>query len=937
MRKTAGAHLIERDHELERLWEVVADARNGRGSLLVVEGPAGQGKTTLLRQAQARAADAGVRVLSAAGAPVERTFAFGVARQLLEPVLAEADEQGRRELLSGAARLVAGALDGDALSEPAVDAQARLHGLFWLCANLAERGPLLVVVDDAHWADAPSLRFLDVLARRIEDMAVALVIASRPAEPGAEHDLLDALALRAASAVLRPADLTPGAIATIVERALGRPADPAFVAACAASTGGSPFLVSELAAMLTTGGFTGGREEAEAVRRAVPETISRSMLARLRALSPQALSTARAVAVLGDEPRLTHVAALAGTSHDEAVRAHAALAHAAVLERARVAFVHPMVREALLAGTPAGERALLHRRAAGLLAGAGAPGGEVAAHLVEAEPEGDAWVAEVLTETGRRALAQGAPEIAHRLLARALAEPPADPARPGVLLALGEAGAAAGDAAALAHLEHAAGTGPPEVAAAADRSRAALLVLSDRAEEAAAVLRGALERGVPDDLAGPVEEILLSALDYDPELVAEKRARLAQSSERPVALAHRALDAALTGADQATVVDLARRALADGSLLEGIGQERISALYAIEALMVCEAAEDAARAHRLADEVVRRSGSRLAAGTIAMQRTRWEMLFGDLRNAESQALLGIELWGESLGEDVLSPAAWIALGTARLERGDLPGAEEAASRLPASERSSMRFHGIPVLRARLRLAQRRPEEALALLDEQFAVERRRGWIISPRHNARAVQVAALADAGRPAEALAVAREHAAAAGARGSFGMQAPILVAAARALPTDQAIAALTDAVAVARRSPMPRNVAHALAALGAAQRRGGHRVEAREALREARELAHRVGAQGLEAHVLEELVVAGGRPQRIALDGVDALTPAERRVAELAARGLRNRDIAETLFVTLKTVEVHLGRTYTKLGIHGRSQLGAALQRAEGAPSAA
>jgi DNA-binding CsgD family transcriptional regulator len=119
----------------------------------------------------------------------------------------------------------------------------------------------------------------------------------------------------------------------------------------------------------------------------------------------------------------------------------------------------------------------------------------------------------------------------------------------------------------------------------------------------------------------------------------------------------------------------------------------------------------------------------------------------------------------------------------------------------------------------------------------------------------------------------------------------------------------------------------AEAVGALGAAQRRGNQRAEARETLREARELAHLCGAVGLEERIHGELVVAGARPQRIALAGVEALTAAERRVAELAAEGLRNREIAETLFVTLKTVEVHLGRAYSKLDIHGRSQLAQAL----------
>ncbi len=148
--------------------------------------------------------------------------------------------------------------------------------------------------------------------------------------------------------------------------------------------------------------------------------------------------------------------------------------------------------------------------------------------------------------------------------------------------------------------------------------------------------------------------------------------------------------------------------------------------------------------------------------------------------------------------------------------------------------------------------------------------------------------------------------------------------------LEEDGALDELRRARDAADRSPSPQIRARVLADLGRALRRGGQRTEARAVLAEARELAHRCGARGLEGQVHEELVVAGARPRRIALSGLDALTASERRVADLAAQGMRNRDIAQTLFVTLKTVEVHLGRTYAKLGIRGRSQLADALAAA-------
>ena len=120
----------------------------------------------------------------------------------------------------------------------------------------------------------------------------------------------------------------------------------------------------------------------------------------------------------------------------------------------------------------------------------------------------------------------------------------------------------------------------------------------------------------------------------------------------------------------------------------------------------------------------------------------------------------------------------------------------------------------------------------------------------------------------------------------------------------------------------------AHAHAIAGSALRRAGRTVEARDALRLALDLAHRCGATALEQEALAELRAAGGRPRRLLTSGVGALTPSERRVAELAASGSLNREIADTLFVTISTVEFHLRRAFRKLGITSRRQLGEALE---------
>jgi len=150
--------ILERDAELAALAAAVAAVEAGHGSLVLVEGPAGIGKTTLLRAA---CRGPGARVLTARGLALEQGFGYGIVRQLLDPV------RGEDGLMDGAAALAARVFDW-AEAGPVEDdvAYATMHGLYWMVANLG--GPLVLAVDDAHWADAPSLRWLAHLAARVE-------------------------------------------------------------------------------------------------------------------------------------------------------------------------------------------------------------------------------------------------------------------------------------------------------------------------------------------------------------------------------------------------------------------------------------------------------------------------------------------------------------------------------------------------------------------------------------------------------------------------------------------------------------------------------------------------------------------------------------------------------------------------------------------------
>ncbi|MCU0308413.1 MAG: transcriptional regulator, partial [Thermoleophilia bacterium] len=174
-----------------------------------------------------------------------------------------------------------------------------LHGLYWLCINLSGRGPLALVVDDLHWCDAPSLRFLAYLARRLEGLPVLVVASLRPAEPGADAALLAELTHHPAAVLLHPGPLSPGATTALIEDRLGVPAEAGFARACHGATGGNPLLLNEVLAAMRGAGMTPEEVHADAVREMAPRAVARAVLARLARVAPGSVAVARAVAVLG--------------------------------------------------------------------------------------------------------------------------------------------------------------------------------------------------------------------------------------------------------------------------------------------------------------------------------------------------------------------------------------------------------------------------------------------------------------------------------------------------------------------------------------------------------------------------------------------------------------------------------------------------------------
>jgi DNA-binding CsgD family transcriptional regulator len=469
----------------------------------------------------------------------------------------------------------------------------------------------------------------------------------------------------------------------------------------------------------------------------------------------------------------------------------------------------------------------------------------------------------------------------------------------------------------------------------AARLRANVLVMIGRAGEASASMRAplAVVQAADPELAAGLEDDLLGTLPYRVGDLGEYRERLEAGArqDRPTLLAYLCFSRAMWGFRAQDVIALARRALADGTLVGEVANERFAPSYVIEALYVVEAADEALEVLRQCLAVERRSGSRVAAGSMAFMEHQWYRLFGDLRRAEADARRGL-----AISEDIGAVGAGMMLRGALvgilIERGDLERAVELAAALPPVELPDSGSIGAHAVRGRVFFEQGRFEEALEQFDLQHASERGRDWVLTNREATRSMRALALAGVGRHDEALRLADAELALAIHRGVAGAEAVARRTRAALLADEDALDELRRARDAAARSPSLQIRARVLAELGRALRRAGQRTEARTVLAEARELAHRCGARGLEDQVHEELVVAGARPRRVALSGLDALTASERRVADLAAQGMRNRDIAQALFVTLKTVEVHLGRAYAKLGIRGRSQLAEALAGAGG-----
>jgi DNA-binding CsgD family transcriptional regulator/tetratricopeptide (TPR) repeat protein len=945
--------VIGRAHETAALRAALDGAQDGNGRVVLLEGPAGIGKSELCLHARALARERQLSVLAARGGELEHDLTYGIVRQLLERIVHDASQAERKRLLAGPARLATAALGGE-LTELSYSADTGIdHGLYWLTCNLATPSPMVLIVDDLHWSDVASLRFLMYLARRLDGLAVSLVLAARPREDGFAARVTGLLRAEATTEVISLGPLTLQESTELLSARVGVPVAGEIARACHEVAGGNPFLLSEVAGALrelqqAAGHATDGFDAAvtiEHIRSLLPRSATNSVLLRLGSVSGPAQAIAGALAALGDGTPVPLLREVAEVDEQAAYDALAQLATAGIVTRAgRLGFVHPLVRTAVYDDMTEVRRQLLHARAAKALSDQAAPPEEIAHHLVLAVPAGDQTAVEVLRSVAARALARGAAETSVRLLRRALVEPPAPAHRAAVLAELGAAELRAASAAdADEHLSEALALHPEpaiRVQAAIGLANAKMAVQGPPAAFSVLAAEAAKLSG-DDALRLDVERALLAQWVRGFVPMADLEQLLARFAELPgdtpaerLALSQAALAAAYDDSRTASrAAELAVRALAGGKLVAEQTVDGIAPGMLCYTLTMAEEFDIVeAEVERLfADAQDRGStlgyfASAVIAGQVALRR-------GRLTEAAAQFEAALNA-GRQLEESPVVHRS-TAFSTAWLiEALVARGAFDAAQAVASNTESRGEFdrpeyvwslYGRGILRLLVDLD---PQAALGDFERVGAAAQAggyedrsmpwRGWMSLALHAA-----------GRADEAIGLADDHLRIA-ARWAPGLHGSALRV--RALVGDpaDAIAMLSDAVETLRASQFQFELAQALVDHGVALRRETQRLAARSVLEEGMELAARCEATPLLERARQELIVLGARPQRLMFSGIEGLTATERRVASLAADGRTNRAIAQALFVTQKTVEAHLRSVYRKLDISSRQELPETLMEA-------
>jgi DNA-binding CsgD family transcriptional regulator len=737
-------------------------------------------------------------------------------------------------------------------------------------------------------------------------------------------------------ATVRPDLLSEHAVAAIAHQMLGIVVEHDVSGSIHRATGGNPFYVLELVRGLKRADHPKQMHIEDAGSRGDLDGVALQLGARLRNLDPHALRLAQAIAILGDGCELRHAAAISQTQITHALSLATELVRLDILGEDRPPrFIHPIVQYAVLRTLSSAEHDAAHRAAAGVLYAERLPSGRIAAHVKRLRPVGDPWAVERLCEGACSALENGAPAAAADLLERALAEPPPAEVRVEVLRAAARAELLAGRASACQRLEEAVGITEgrlqAELGSELAQTYATLFRWTDAVEVLERIL-GSIGK-THRSLAAQLQSQLVAAGLQDARVAARVLRRMKRMSHRRLsgspaaglALAQ-GMVAILTGRPAEEAARTLEHALTGMDLAAIENWDALAALW--WCLLTAERFKVVADAVESARERAERSGS--SRGLVAVYSTLGLLNFrlGALPEADTSARIALQVVQEGDFAPGLAFAATV-LADVAVASGQLDEAQALLDLLPkGSLPAGVGTVLIPAGRGRLRLAQGRADEALAEFEACMALWRPEVWGLEMREvgyvharSGAAQALLALGDARRARELAEAELADVRRFGGRRALGVA---LRVSGLARGATEGLAALEESVAVLNESPAALERARSLVELGGVLRRAGRPREARKALSQGLDLAARCGARPLIACAREEPRVAGARPRRDWTSGVEALTASELRIVRLAREGRSNRQIAQALYLSIKTVEGHLARAYGKLDITTRSELG-------------
>ncbi|MFE1798904.1 ATP-binding protein [Streptomyces sp. NPDC059517] len=875
----ASAPLWERDAELAAVTEAVDAlcAGSAAGSLLVFTGEAGIGKTALLNQVRALA-ESRCTVWSARGGETITSVPFNVVRQLLQPALVALMPDEAREYFGDWYDIAGPALG---IAEPGArqaDPQGVCDGLVAAVRRLARREwPLVLIVDDAHWADQESLHWLAAFAERLDDLPVLVVVARRPGDATGESarhlDTLGALSRPMPS--LRA--LTPEATAGLTRATLGAHADAAFCREVWAVTAGNPYESVELLAKVQDSELEPVEDSAAELRALNRAARGRGLVDRLEGLGVDATKFAWAAAILGTQISVDLAAELAGMQREDAERCAVRLSVARILTEAdrspgqlddgELEFVHPLIATAVYRSIPDALRTAMHGVAAAVVTASGLGAAAASRHLLEVHPDDDPELVEQMREAASEHLAVGAPDAARRCLERALLEPPLPEVHARVLYELGCATLLTSPATTIGHLRQALTVHGLEAEVRVDAvcRLSSALVHNDQLEEAVAVVDAEAERLEPGPARMRLQGVhyMWEGIHAGEEDAPGRSRRLAQlakpltgrdNSERAV-LILRAFDAMTRGENAEEVAELCDRSLVNGRLAPGLGWTDTE--WSFELLMMLGIsytyADRLDRAESLFTEARRSyesagwSGGHLAlshafGGYVLRRRGRLKEADESLREALRLA--------DRVGRGL--PMHWSAacmLIDTLLARGHVGEAEEIAERysFEPPHPSTIVLPDTHSIRGRLLIATGRVEEGVNELETAEKMSEARGGhntVMAPWAGDLA-RTLAVEDPRRAAEVAADARVQAERFGTDTAIGEA----LRCAAALETGQrSVALYAQAVTYLEASPCAYEHAAARVEYGIASR---SRTEITKALT----LAESCGADGLVTRARDAL----------------------------------------------------------------------------------